>query len=307
MRATGWSHISWPASTRSSTSESAHPHRLPLAGLLRVVHPFPSVLDAVAAAAIALIAGADSGVAIRLGLGMLSLQFAIGSANDYVDAPADAVAKPDKPIPAGLLSRRTARTVSVSMASVGLAVAAWVGPAAFGVGLCGLGLGLAYDFRLKGTPMSWVAFALGVGLLPLYAWLGARGTVPAALTGVVALSVVAGSALAIANAYADLEADTLSRTESIATLVGRTATLRINACLLAMVQAIVLATTAAAGPGPALAVEAVGCGLAWMGVGLAVVRGTKAGSLVWEIQALGILVIGAGWLADLSSAGILAR
>jgi hypothetical protein len=74
-----------------------------------------------------------------------------------------------------------------------------------------------------------------------------------------------------------------------------------------MVQAIVLATTAAAGPGPALAVEAVGCGLAWMGVGLAVVRGTKAGSLVWEIQALGILVIGAGWLADLSSAGILAR
>jgi 4-hydroxybenzoate polyprenyltransferase len=238
---------------------------------------------------------------------MLCLQFAIGSANDYVDAPADAAAKPGKPIPAGLLSRRTARAVSVSMASVGLVVAAWVGPAAFGVGLCGLGLGLAYDFRLKGTPMSWVAFALGVGLLPLYAWLGARGTVPAALTGVVVLSVVAGSALAIANAYADLEADTLSRTESIATLVGRTATLRINACLLAMVQAIVLATTAAAGPGPALAVEAVGCGLAWMGVGLAVVRGTKAGSLVWEIQALGILVIGAGWLADLSSAGILAR
>lgn len=238
---------------------------------------------------------------------MLCLQFAIGSANDYVDATSDDVAKPGKPIPAGLLSRRTARAVSVSMASVGLVVAAWVGPAAFGVGLCGLGLGLAYDFRLKGTPISWMAFALGVGLLPLYAWLGARGTVPVGLTGVVALAVVAGSALAIANAYADLEADSLSGTESFATLIGRTATLRIDACLLAMVQAIVLATTAAAGPEPVLAVEAVGCGLAWLGVGLAVVRGPKAGALVWEMQALGILVLAAGWLAALSSAGLLAR
>jgi 4-hydroxybenzoate polyprenyltransferase len=236
---------------------------------------------------------------------MLCLQFAIGSANDYVDAPSDAVAKPGKPIPAGLLQRRAARAISVVMASAGLVVAAGVSPAAFGVGLCGLGLGLVYDLRLKGTPFSWAPFALGVGLLPLYAWLGARGSVPAGLAGVVALAVVAGSVLAIANAYSDLEADRLSGTESVATFLGPTATLMTDACLLATVQAFVLATTVAAAPGPVLAVEAAGCCLTWLGVGLAVARRSKAGALMWEMQALGILVLGAGWLAALSSAGLL--
>jgi heme o synthase len=305
MRATGSSPTSWPASTRSSTSESALPRGHSLAGLLRVVHPFPSALDAVASIAIALIAGARPGVALGLGMAMLCLQFAIGSANDYADAPSDAAAKPRKPIPAGLLSRRAAGAISVLMASAGLLVAASVGPAALGVGVCGLGLGLAYDFRLKGTPFSWVAFAIGVGLLPLYAWLGARGSVPAGLAGVIALAVVAGSALAIANAYADMEADGLSGTESVATLIGPTATLRTDAGLLVIVQAIVLGTTVAAAPGPVLGVEAAGCVLAWLGIGLAVVRGGKAGAVMWELQALGIVALGAGWLAALSSAGLL--
>jgi hypothetical protein len=36
-----------------------------------------------------------------------------------------------------------------------------------------------------------------------------------------------------------------------------------------------------------------------------VARRSKAGALMWELQALGILVLGAGWLAALSSAGLL--
>jgi hypothetical protein len=71
------------------------------------------------------------------------------------------------------------------------------------------------------------------------------------------------------------------------------------------VQAFVLATTVAAAPGPVLAVEAAGCCLTWLGVGLAVARRSNAGALMWELQALGILVLGAGWLAALSSAGLL--
>lgn len=243
---------------------------------------------------------------MRLGLGMLCLQFAIGSANDYMDAASDAVAKPGKPIPAGRVSLRAALLISIATAVAGLVVAAGVAPVVLGVAACGLGLGLVYDSRLKGTPVSWAPFALGVGLLPLYAWLGARGTVPSGLAGVVVMAVVAGSALAIANAYADVDADRLSGTESVATLIGPTTALRIDACLLAVVQAIVLATTVAVGAGPVLGAEAVGCALAWLGVGLAVTRGRRAGALVWEMQALGILVLGAGWLAALSSAGLLA-
>jgi 4-hydroxybenzoate polyprenyltransferase len=274
--------------------------------LLRVVHPFPSAVDAAAAVAIALIAAAGLDVGLRLGLSMVCLQFAIGSANDYVDADADASVKPDKPIPTGLVSRPAARAVSVSMALVGLALAAGFGPMVFGVALVGLGLWLSYDLWLKGTSISWAAFALGVGLLPLYAWLGARGSVPAAIVGVVILAVIAGAALAIANAYADLDADRLSGLESVATLLGPAAALGIDAGLLALVQVIALATTVTTAPGPMLVAEAAGCALAWLGVGLAVARGRRAGVLAWELQALGILTLGAGWLAALSAAGLLA-
>jgi 4-hydroxybenzoate polyprenyltransferase len=237
---------------------------------------------------------------------MLCIQFAIGSANDYMDAASDAVAKPGKPIPAGRVSLRAALLISTATAVAGLVVAAGVAPVVLGVAACGLGLGLAYDLRLKGTPVSWAAFALGVGLLPLYAWLGARGTAPSGLVGVVVMAVVAGAALALANAYADVEADRLSGTVSVATLIGPANALLIDACLIAIVDAIVLATTIAVGAGSVLWAEAVGCGLAWLGVGLAVARGRHAGALVWEMQAVGILVLGAGWLVALSSAGLLA-
>ena len=38
-----------------------------------------------------------------------------------------------------------------------------------------LGVGLLYDLRLRGTALSWFPFAVGIPLLPVYAWLGATG------------------------------------------------------------------------------------------------------------------------------------
>lgn len=275
-------------------------------GLVRVVHPFPSALDAVAAVTIALIAGAQVGVAVRLGLGMLGLQFAIGAANDYADVASDSVAKPRKPIAAGLVSRRAAAVVCVIAAGLGLLAAVSVGIWAAIVGVVGLADGLVYDLRLKRTPLAWIAFAAGVGLLPLYAWWGARGSVPAALIGVVALAVLAGATLALANAYADLEGDARSGIASVATLLGARWTLSLNAALLACVQLIVAATTVTvAGATPLLVVEAGGCGLGWLGIALAATRRHRARPFLWEVQAVGILVLGAAWLAVLDSAGLL--
>ncbi len=260
-----------------------------------------------AATAVALIAGASGDVAARLGLGMLGLQFAIGSANDLVDARADAAVKPNKPIPAGLLSRRAAAAACASSAALGLLVAAGVGMGALFVGVAGLIDGLAYDLWLKRTPAGWVPFAAGVGLLPLYAWLGATGSVPPALAGVAALAVVAGAALALGNAYADIEADRASGIVSTAVILGPARTLAIDACLLALVQIIALETTyGAVGATPLLELGIAGSIVAWFGLGLAAVDDDRARPLVWEIQALGILILGVAWLLALSSAGLLA-
>jgi 4-hydroxybenzoate polyprenyltransferase len=259
----------------------------------------------VAAGTVASIAGAPALVALRLGLGMLGLQFAIGAANDFADAASDGVSKPSKPIPAGLLSRPAVAGVGVAAAGLGLLAATSVGVGALVVAALGLADGLVYDLRLKGTPLAWASFAVGVGLLPLYAWWGARGTVPPAFAAVVLLAVLAGATLALANAYADIEADARSGVASVATLLGPRQTLATNAVLLAVVQLVVLATTLAVGGAALLlAGEVGGCGLGWVGIGLANVRRQWAGPLVWEVQAVGVLVLGAIWLGVLDSAGL---
>ena len=91
-----------------------------LAAAARLVHPFPSVLDGVVVALVAMVAGGTAPVAVVLGLSMTLLQFAIGTVNDLVDAPRDAGHKPGKPIPAGLVSVRNARVIAVGSAAAGL-------------------------------------------------------------------------------------------------------------------------------------------------------------------------------------------
>lgn len=54
-----------------------------------------------------------------------------------------------------------------------------------------------------------------------------------------------------------------------------------------------------------IAVELVGASLAWSGLGLAGLVSARRRHLVWELQALGILVLGAGWLAVMGSTGLL--
>ena len=82
----------------------------------------------------------------------------------------------------------------------GLVLAALAGPAAAAVALMGYGIGLAYDLRLKASPWSWLPYAAGIPLLPVYAWVGATGELPLAILVLAGLGVFGGGALAIANA-----------------------------------------------------------------------------------------------------------
>ena len=142
-------------------------------GLLRLVHPFPSALDAVVTLVLARIAGASLDRAALLAISMLAIQFSIGAANDVVDAPADAVAGRGKPLVDGQPSRqRLAVGVAATLGPAGVALAVVAGPAPALVAAVGYGIGLAYDLRLKATAWSWLPFAAGIPLLPVYAWVG---------------------------------------------------------------------------------------------------------------------------------------
>ncbi|HEX2755113.1 MAG TPA: UbiA family prenyltransferase, partial [Candidatus Limnocylindrales bacterium] len=101
-----------------------------------------------------MLAGGGIDLAIRIGLAMTLLQLGIGTVNDIVDAPRDAGHKAGKPIPAGLVPAPAARTAAVACFFSGILLAAWVSIVTGVLALVVIGIGLAYDLRLKGTAWS---------------------------------------------------------------------------------------------------------------------------------------------------------
>lgn len=271
-----------------------------LGGLVRLSHPFPSLLDGLATAAFARLAGGDLLTIARLGISMTALQVSIGMLNDVIDAPHDAGHKPGKPIPAGLVTLSGARVGVIASAGVGLLLVAPSGPAATGLAVVVLAVGYGYDRFAKGTAWSWLPFAIGIPLLPVYGWLGSAATVPRSFAILVPAAVVAGAALAIGNARADLERDAAARVVSVATALGPERAWTAEAVLFAAVSAVALVTLFQAHPSP-VAVAGALAGVAVIGVGTWL--GHHGDALrrerAWEAQAVGVAVLAAAWLAGM--------
>jgi len=273
-----------------------------LAGFVRLGHPFPSLLDGAATAAIATLAGADPWAAARLGASMVALQVSIGAVNDVLDARADAEHKPGKPIPAGLVGLDTARAVVVVSATIGLILAAPFGPGCVALAGLGLAIGYGYDLVAKGTSWSWLPFALGTPLLPVFAWFGATGRLPWTFAILLPLAVLAGTGLAIANARADLERDASAGLASVAGRLGPGRAWLVQAALLAAVVVIALGTLWGAAAAAPAVIAAVGGSLA-IAAGIGWARGGEASAArrerAWEIEAVGVAVLATAWLAGI--------
>ena len=109
---------------------------------------------------------------------MTALQASIGALNDVHDAPDDAGHKPGKPIPAGLVSVPAAWAVVVMGAVLGIVLGTLADVRVGMLAVVVLLIGYGYDLVAKGTAWSWLPFALGIPLLPVYGWLGATGDLP---------------------------------------------------------------------------------------------------------------------------------
>lgn len=228
---------------------------------------------------------------------MLALQASIGALNDVADRTTDALAKPAKPIPSGDVSPGLAKVVAAAGAAAGIGLAALSGPATVALAAAILLVGYGYDLRFKGTSWSWLPFAVGIPLLPVFAWLGSRGDLPDAFGVLIPAAVAAGAALAIANARADFERDVASGTGSVAITLGLERAWRTHAALwLAVVGLAVGSLVLRLAPGIALAATAATGGLLLAGVALG--RGGDAArrERAWELQAVSVALLGAAWL-----------
>jgi 4-hydroxybenzoate polyprenyltransferase len=274
-----------------------------LEGLIRLVHPFPSLLDGVVVAAIALVAGATLVDAVRLGVAMTALQASIGALNDIVDAPRDRGHKPGKPIPSGAVTMDMARIVAVGAAATGLVLTVPSGWLTVGLAVIVLGIGYVYDLRLRGTPWSWVPFAVGIPLLPVFGWLGAAGSLPGSFALLIPAAVLAGAALAIANARADYERDLEAGVPSVATSLGLGRAWTVHAALLGIVLVVAVGTLAVIDVSEvALAVAAVAIALVAAGLGASRSGGPAVRERAWEFEAIGVGLLAAAWLAGVATA-----
>lgn len=287
----------------------ATPRLLPGASLvtrLRLVHPFPSLLDGAVVAVVAVVGGGGMTTAIRLGASVTLLQFAIGALNDVVDAPRDAGHRVGKPIPAGLVPVTVARWIALACAVGGLLIAFAVGPGLGLIAAIGLGIGVAYDLWARGTTMSWLPLAVGIPLLPVFGWYGVTGTLPGVFLVLVPAAANAGAALAIANAIVDIERDEAAGSGSIARALGPRRASGLVVALHAVVALLAVATAAALGA-PAgwvaaiVAAALVPLGGAVFGVVAAIRLGASSRELAWEIQAVGTGLLAVAWVSALSA------
>jgi 4-hydroxybenzoate polyprenyltransferase len=232
---------------------------------------------------------------------MYAMQASIGALNDVVDAPRDAGHKPSKPIPAGLIGRRAALAVAVGAALLSIALSVPSGPATVALAGAILIVGYAYDLRFKGTAWSWLPFAVAIPLFPTFGWLGAAGDLAPFFAILVPTAVLAGAALAIANARADLERDVAAGVDSVAVRLGMARSWFVHAGLLAAVCALAVGSLAA-WPEPA-AIPLTVAAAAVVVAGAAWGRGGDPGrrERAWEVEAVGIGLLAAVWLGAVTA------
>jgi 4-hydroxybenzoate polyprenyltransferase len=243
---------------------------------------------------------------------MLGMQWSIGAVNDLADVELDRVGKPAKPIPAGMVSSGVARAWAFATGILGLLLAAPSGLATAFVWLIALGLGYLYDLRLSRTALSWLPLALALPLVPTFAWLGATGDVPRALLPLIPAAVLAGAALVLANGLVDVERDDRAGKPTLPVRLGSARAWAIHAVLFAVAVATAFVSAprldSLAGlvglPGMFEAARATGLPLGAVvvvaGAALLLARRPGIRERGWELEGVGTLVLGLGWLASVA-------
>ena len=272
-------------------------------GYLILPHAVPIAVVMTATAAFALVAtGRQAGLDQLVWLlgAMFGAQLAIGAVNELVDADLDAIAKPEKPIPAGLVSRRGARIVAISGVILMAASSLRFSIEAFLLCTFGTGVGVAYSFWFKRTIWSWIPYLVALPLLPIWVW-AALSSVEPGLFGIYPIGATAVVAVQIAQSLPDIEDDRDSGVRTLAVVLGTSRARRgcWGAMILAALLAAGLAPWLTKHPMPVWLAAFVACLL----VGLNVIiweRNARSGAMAcFPCIAVGAVVLGIGWSAAL--------
>ncbi len=141
--------------------------------------------------------------------------------NDYFDREVDAVNNPSRPIPAGLVSPRSALAVSLVTAGIGLVSSAITSLACFTIAVIAYATAVIYNWRLKQTGLLGnMAVSFAVVAPFLYGAVLATGQVPSKLLIFTLLAFLANTGREIVKGMADVEGDAKRGVRTVARIYG---------------------------------------------------------------------------------------
>lgn len=259
--------------------------------LARSCHPEPALAVTVGVTALAAAAGRPAAGLVAVALAVLAGQLTTGWSNDWLDAERDtAVGRSDKPVATGEVSRSLVGTAAVVAGVACVPLSLLSGWRAGLVHLLAVVCALAYNTRLKSTPLSALPYAVAFAAVPAFVTLALPGSPwpPGWLLGA---GAALGAGAHFANVLGDLEDDAATGIHGLPHRLGRKASEAIAAGLMALV-AVVL-TLGPPGPPEPLAWIVLGVTAAALTVGAALGRrpGSRALFRAVLVAAMGDVVL----------------
>ena len=266
------------------------------AAMFGLLHPVPVVLTIVAAMAFALAAGHGRPQLLllaRIAVIVLFSQIAIAVFNDICDLEGDSISQPQRALPSGSIRLGTAYAIVVICCVVTVSLAMTLGWWSIVLVTLGTALGLSYSVWFKGSPASWVPFALAFPLLPVWEF-GLLHSHVDLLWTIPVVGIPVSVAVHLSDAIPDREVDAAAGMRGMATHL-ESAHIR-NICLgLMLISAMACLALAKLVPQGASAVAgaviAVCMVLVW--------RMSDSGRNRYLVPAAAI-ILGSGWIAALS-------
>lgn len=193
-----------------------------LIGAARLIHPFPVTVVVVTSGVLLELAhhGGLNLVTLTRGCAtVLCSQVAVGAYNDYVDRENDARVQPQKPIPSGAASPRTARALVLLGLLGGTVLSASFGPGSLLLVLAGTGAGMTYDRWLKRKPYSVAGYIAGFLLLITWIW-AVAGRLSAGFLVLYPAGALLVTAAHLAQSLPDIESDSAVGARGLAVELG---------------------------------------------------------------------------------------
>ncbi len=192
-----------------------------LLALYKLARPFNGLTGAMAVFLGGYVAGTGEWVSVALAALVTFLITGAGNAwNDYLDVDIDKINQPQRVLPSGLISPKTAWIFSLILTGTGLFVAAFIGLAAFFVAfLVSIALYL-YSWKLKSTVLMGNATVAAISALSVvFGGVAAGNVLPTLLLAAIIGVAILGRE--VLKTLADYEGDLKLRCKTVSTAWGR--------------------------------------------------------------------------------------